>query len=553
MGTYWRAGQKMRGSAFDAALPSIGDAAGDLTAKSPAEAIAVIEQPDPQGAISPLLPQIARGLSAGFGNEAERALVSADPIVLPRLLSNGGKLAETIAGSSAMIEHLADVLPRLPTESFDAMNKVLLPVLVQDFQRAAFEPLVASLNGEDLLTEVKHLAKVNGFAAESFIPALAKRARETGIVHGLRGTLLNCKASQGRDSLLAATLEPTKEDVAWLLSESSIALQFRESQLLTLLRQVPATKIASIFADDQLSESVLSSIPDNAQDLLLRVATEVRLPLRAHLDVVSRLLPLISESQREDLVWGTLERCLCEHFGADESSIITSFLNLLGEKLDGRRLARFALGRDLKPALISRNLVAFEESAQEARNRILLAIDDVASALADHYTLDVDQAAGNACGQLLWDAHELDWRAKLRASGRLLPVLLRSGHAPVSRIVANTFPPVYRELAKEDDVPDLLRFIPFFDWDRCKSARREVVDAFLRSRVWAPSDLALTAFYAGDLQRFLRRIAKAYNGETYIQKIVDDIHQIPANAQDEVLQAVSDLYDDWPAKYDWRD
>lgn len=51
----------------------------------------------------------------------------------------------------------------------------------------------------------------------------------------------------------------------------------------------------------------------------------------------------------------------------------------------------------------------------------------------------------------------------------------------------------YLELAKQDDVPDLLKFVPFFDWDRGKAARRELVDAFLAAPAWHPRDLALTA------------------------------------------------------------
>jgi hypothetical protein len=545
--------KKIHGSAFASALPSIGDAAGDLTAKSPSEAIALIEQPDPQGAIATILPQIANGLSAGFGSEAAKALVHAAPTVLPRLLRSGGPLAETIASNSALIEYIADILPQLPAEDFETIREVMMPFLVRDFHRSAFEPLAASLDGNDLLAEVSHLAEVNSFAAPSFIQILADRARETGTTRELRGTLLNIKASPGRDSLLAATLDPRKEDIAWLLAQTTIASQFKESQLLALLRQAQTKQFASIFSDDQLAEVVLSSVPDSAQDLLLRVTTDVSIPLRAHLAVVSRLLPIISIADRDRLVWSTIERCLREHFADEEAPMISSFINLMGNQLDVKRLVGLGLGRDLEPALISRNLLAFEGTSNEARNRILYSIDNLASALAEHYTLELDQAAGTACAQMFADAQVLDPRAKLRASGRLLPTLLRSGHSPVSRIIANTFPQVYRELAKEDDIPDFLRFIPFFDWDRCKSARRELVDAFLRSRVWTPSDLAMTAFYAGDLPRFLRRIAKAYGGEGYIRKIVDGIEQNPAGAQGAILRAVTDLYDDWPAKYDWRD
>jgi hypothetical protein len=51
-----------------------------------------------------------------------------------------------------------------------------------------------------------------------------------------------------------------------------------------------------------------------------------------------------------------------------------------------------------------------------------------------------------------------------------------------------TFQPVYRELQKER-LPDFLGLVfLFLDWDRCKSARRELIEAFFRSD-WLGTDL----------------------------------------------------------------
>lgn len=269
--------------------------------------------------------------------------------------------------------------------------------------------------------------------------------------------------------------------------------------------------------------------------------------------MVSRVLPLLPDKRRVELLWRTLERCLSEHFAGDEASTIIFFLNTLGDQADGKRLAQLGLRRELDPDLVSRNLIALDSASDQARRRALQAIDDIASILAQHYLLNLDLFASSACARLFSDAKAIDRRAHLSASAQILPALLRSGHSPVSAIVTATFPVVYRELAKEDDVPDLLRFIPFFDWDRCKSARRELVDTFLRSRVWSPADFALAGLYSDDLPRFLRRMAKADDGRRYIACIERDLHSLPNQAQTAVSQAISNLYLDWPAKYDWRE
>ncbi|QTQ86085.1 hypothetical protein J8N08_22905 (plasmid) [Agrobacterium tumefaciens] len=545
--------KKMRGSAFASALPAIGDAAGDLAAKSPAGAIALVEQPDAQGALSAIVPQIANGLRVGFGDATEHALIQAHPMALSRLLSSSVDLAATLASSAPMIRRIAEILPQLPPDSFDAVKEALLPALVQDFQREAFLPLVASLSTEELLEEARHLAAVSMFAAESFIPVLSNRAHELGADRRLRDLLVTFDASQGRDQLLAAGLEPTEEDVDWLLDEQSIGPKLKEHLFLELLRRATTNEFASLFRNDHSAEEFVRSIPDSASDILLRAAGEIWLPLSVHLDVVSRLLPMVSKHQARDLLWRVIERCLREESLENGPTTIAHLLDLLGEKLDGSRLAKAGLGQDLPPRLFNRNMVAFGATAEKARNRLLHAIDDIARVLSERYSLDMDRGAGIACAQLFSDAESLDRGSHLRASGRLLPTLLRSGGSPVSPVIAATFPAVYRELAKEDDVPDLLRFIPFFDWDRCKSARRELVDAFLRSRTWSPGDLALTAFLAGDLQRLLRRVAKDDEGGQYIKRLSHEIPRLPLHARSDITRAVSNLYEDWPAKYDWRD
>ncbi|NSX94029.1 hypothetical protein [Agrobacterium tumefaciens] len=540
-------------SAFANTLPSIAAAAGDLAAKSPTPAVAFIEQSSLHDAILAMLPQIASGLEKDFRSETENALSRTETSVLWRLLESSPKLMQAVVNSVPLIARIGETLPQLPADALQEMKGALLPLLVDDRQLPAFAPLSKSLTTDELLKEVSHLADINDLAAETFIPLLATRARELKATPVLRNALATRKMSSGRDALIAAILTPATEDIDWLLRQKSVSSAFRSKQLLTLLQKASSDTVASIFCDDELARLALDILPDDATDVLLRATLEVTLPLSTHLTVVSRVLPLLPDKRRVELLWRTLERCLSEHFAGDEASTIIFFLNTLGDQADGKRLAQLGLRRELDPDLVSRNLIALDSASDEARRRALQAIDDIASILAQHYLLNLDLFASSACARLFSDAKAIDRRAHLSASAQILPALLRSGHSPVSAIVTATFPVVYRELAKEDEVPDLLRFIPFFDWDRCKSARRELVDTFLRSRVWSPADFALAGLYSDDLPRFLRRMAKADDGGRYIACIERDLHSLPNQAQTAVSQAISNLYLDWPAKYDWRD
>lgn len=545
--------KKTLGSAFANTLPSIAAAAGDLAAKSPTPAVAFIEQSSLHDAILAMLPQIASGLEKNFRSETENVLSRTETSVLWRLLGSSPELTQAVVNSVPLIARIGETLPQLPADALSEMKGALLPLLVDDRQLPVFAPLSKSLNTDELLKEVSHLAEFNDFAAETFIPLLATRARELEATAVLRNALAARKTSSGRDALIAAILTPVTEDIDWLLREESVSSAFRSKQLLTLLRKASSNTLETIFCDDELARLALALLPDDATDVLLRATLEVMLPLSTHLTVVSRVLPLLPDRQRIDVTWRTVERCLGERFSGDEVSTIIFFLNTLGSQVDGKRLARFGLRRELDSGVLSRNLIALDSASDVVRTRALQAIDDIASSLAQHYVLNLDPLASSACARLFSDAKTVDWRAHLSASAQLLPALLRSGHSPVSAIVTATFPVVYRELAKEDEVPDLLRFIPFFDWDRCKSARRELVDTFLRSRVWSPADFALAGLYSDDLPRFLRRMAKADDGGKYIARIEEGLYALPGEVRAVVSQTISNLHRDWPTKYDWRD
>jgi hypothetical protein len=172
--------------------------------------------------------------------------------------------------------------------------------------------------------------------------------------------------------------------------------------------------------------------------------------------------------------------------------------------------------------------------------------------LRERGSFDLDSAASEACVQLLFEAEKAAPRAALAAAGHLLPMLMRQRNDPVSPLIAASFPLIYREFAKKDDVPELLKFVPFFDWDRCKAARHELVSAFMSSS-WAPGDLALTAWRCNDLGKILRRTAKAYGGDRYISRVEADLARLPDACRRSAAQTIASIRSDWSSKFDWRD
>ncbi len=545
--------RKMQSARAGLSVSSVANAAATLAGRSPSGAITLLDQPDSQHALHALVPAIASGLNFGFNEATEHGLAQASPDTLMRLACASEELARSIAQSPILIERLAQVIPEFEPSSFEGMKAAVLPFLTEDFQFAAARPLLVSLAGDSLMAEVKHLAEVNGFEAISFIAPVVGRAREINELARLRNILLTIRPSPRRDRFIRTTLAATTEDVTWLLSENHLETAAARQILFDVLRSATTHEFRTLLADATLAQSILSNVPIDTSDILLRAVNDAELPLPRHVETVERLLAISSDQQKIDLAKKALDRCLRDHFGVDEIGTLTMLLGVIGSMLDGASILWRGLERGVSSSIAERNLIAFNEAPPQARQRIMAAVDDFGRALEGRHGLAFDKAASDSCAQLLWDSQSINKDGLLRASGRLLPMLLRERRAPVSAMIAASFPCIYRELAREDDVPDLLKFVPFIDWDRCKSARRELVDAFLSSPAWTPSDLALTACRSSDSARIFRRTAKSVGGDAYIDRILAELTSLPQWCQEQTMITITQIRSDRGSKYNWRD
>lgn len=539
--------RKIYGTPLMPTLPSVIAAAGLLAGRSPAGAIALLDRGDGEGAINTMVPAIADGLAAHFGNAVEQALAGARPPTFARLIVANLRLAQASLTSSKLIERMAQAVVELEPRIFDAFREEIMPAIVDDRHLILARPLFASLDADGVLAEVRRLNDFNQFEAKSLLSPLFGRARQLSAIESLRGMLVSFASSPGRDEFLGMTLSPVAEDAWWLLRQPDLSKDESNRLLQGVLRQANAQQFRDLFAHPSLAPLLIERLAGD-RDLLLRAADKGQLPLMLRTQIVLGLLPQSTEPEKRELATSLLEDCLRAHFGEDEMATFSTLFAILGPSLDGGWVARAGLGREMSASIINRNIVALNIAPKPARKRILAGIQELAEGLASRSPLDLDEAAASACAALLWDAQSVNFAGLLLSAGRLLPILFKSGQAPVSAIVAATFPFVYRELAKAEDVPDFFKFVPFIDWDRCKAARRELVDVFLSSDSWRPIDLALTACRASDVGKVLRRAVKAKCGEAYITRIAADLAMLPDPCRKEVKRAVTLIRSEWSAK-----
>jgi len=542
--------RKMKGHDMPASRMAVKQLAARLAERAPDGAISLLRQPDPDGAIDELIDSIAIGLGNGTAPRVEQVLVEAPTEIIARLVSQGGVLTRRVAKDDGLIGRMGGVLADVDRKLADRASMMLLPFLLDDRQLSAAIPIFERLDPQEIAVELSWLGDANDFQAQRLCAALIDRARDVGALSAVRDVLISSGASVRRDALLERTVAPIGTDVLWLLDEERLSETMTAALLISVLRRADDIEFAELFADRAIGERIVVGIPDDAVDILARATLLDSLPMNTYVRVIQSVIPKVDDAQKFEIARRAMGSCLRNRFDGDEAAVLSMLLGILGARLDGAWAARTGLERDRDAVVASRNLIIFEKAPSAARTRIVGAVDEIARTLQGRHDIDLAEAANDACARLMFDAEKTSRTALANAAGWLMPSLFRARRQPVSLMIAALFPMIYQELAKADEVPNLLKFVPFFDWDRCKTARRELVDAFMSSS-WSAGDLALTACRCGDVALILKRVAKSYGGEEYLAQIENDLGRLNDDSRRVVKRAIDEIRSDRSQKFDW--
>lgn len=532
--------RKMQGYDMPTGRTAIEEIAESLAERAPNGAISLLRQADPKGAIKDLIPNIAIGLGNGAAFCVEQILAKAPMDVIARLVAEGGALTSRVAADDELIRRMGAVLKEVDQELADRAGMMLLPFLVEDRQLPAAMPIFGRLDSKRIASALRWLRDANGFEGKQISAALIDRSREVGALPAVRDVLVSSGASARRDALLSRTAEPIVADVLWLLDEQRLSKTTTAALLVSVLERADDNQFTTLLSDQAVGVRMIAHLPDDAVNTLARAALRDCLPINAYIRVIQSVIPKVDDAQKFQIAERATGRCLRNQFEGDETAVLSMLLGILGSRLDGGWAARTGLERGINTEVASRNLIVFETAPPAARHRMVKAVDELARALLGRHGNDLTEAANDACARLMFDAEKTSRIALVDVAGGLIPSLLSARYQPVSLIIAALFPTIYRELAKADDVPDLLKFFPFFDWDRCKTARNELVDAFMSSS-WRAGDLALTAYRCGDVARILTRVAKSNGGDKYLSRIEKDLDRLDEDARRLVKRTIADI------------
>ncbi len=532
--------RKMQGQSMPAGRAAAEHLAGQLAERTPFGAISFLLQPDSKGAIVDLIPSIAAGLAKGADPAVEHALLDAPSDIVASLVAQDGDLSRRVVDDDALIERMGRILCSVHQELADRAGKMLLPYLIDDRQLPVAKPIVNKMDSSELAAELSWLGEANGFKAKRLSSMLIERARKVGSLSEIRDVLILSDASSQRDSLLAQSIEPTKVDVNWLLGEKRLTKTTISKLLVGVLEQASDEQFAELLSDSEVSTHILKHLPKDPVDILVRIAMQDSLSINDQVRVVSALIPRVSDSQKFEIADRAIARCMRSHFDGEEFEFLHMLLEIIGTKLNCRWVANIALGGGVESDVASRNLIVFNMAPMTVRENFVGAVDGIAYALQSRREIDLDEMGAEACAKIMFDSEKKSRQNLLEAAGFLMPSLFRARRFPVSSMIVALFPPLYKELAKSNDVPEILKFVPFFDWDRCKTARHELVDTFMSSS-WKPGDLALTAYLCSDVARILEYVGKLYGGQKYLSLIENDLCRLNEDVQEIVVRTISSI------------
>jgi hypothetical protein len=123
---------------------------------------------------------------------------------------------------------------------------------------------------------------------------------------------------------------------------------------------------------------------------------------------------------------------------------------------------------------------------------------------------------------LIRSYEELAYEASLRLSMESMTFCFGNPRLPVGNVVSSAFPPVYDAVVsgKANSITD--EMFGYFDWDKAKKLRRDIIDAFVAS-CWPPEELALIASKCQILRKVFNRLRRKWGGDEYLRSVIEGL------------------------------
>jgi hypothetical protein len=114
---------------------------------------------------------------------------------------------------------------------------------------------------------------------------------------------------------------------------------------------------------------------------------------------------------------------------------------------------------------------------------------------------------------------ELSYESSLRLLMQSIAFCFDNSRLPLGEVASAAFPSVYEAVSTGRATHVTDEMFGYFDWDKAKKLRKNVIDAYMAS-CWPADDLALVAAKCQILRKVIHRLQRKWGGDDYIHKMV---------------------------------
>ncbi len=524
---------------------SISQSATDLAAIDPKEALSFAQsQLLERNIFDSLIENAGVGIAISFNQRlADQLLKFEDSQLLKITLNSSQLLRKVIQTSSALTARLATALSNMGCSLSPSLRKMVLPLLVLDAHAPLARVLLSKGSVEELTGHLMHLSQTNGLESDEMRDLLVDCASKLGATEDLRQLVSEMRPSQQINSMLERLIGEEVSDLEWILTNNNLDQDRRQALLYLMLSKVSRSGLKRLMSSLDQAKHVFAILGTKSPlhvKLLISILRELEAPAVELLGFIMVLLPNLNG--REGVEWTQKAIDISLNLSASEvsSKNVAQLLNKVANNLSGSRVFAIGLRPDLPVKSAARNVEAMNQCKGSARRRLLDAVDEMATQISRRGSLDFSLETSETLAAILWESDQSHRKVLVKASVKLLPYLLNKPTVSASPLIAAVFPVIYRELAAANS-PDLLSVVfRFGDWDKCKTARRSLVQAFMRSD-WRIVDLAIAAARSADTARILGVVANEPNGYKILESLNSEIQAIPLKNKDAVKYALFEI------------
>ncbi len=192
-----------------------------------------------------------------------------------------------------------------------------------------------------------------------------------------------------------------------------------------------------------------------------------------------------------------------------KKSILEDIINNVIDENQQRQIIDILIPHISSPAAINRNLAILRKDKGFLFDSLLSRIAEITEKLSSYKNLEPENI--QFWSVLIFKSGVKHKEAQLLASNRALEYAFQLKSYPVSPLIVAAFPIVYASLSEEFQSPNFFTFFLWAGWDRKKTARRELISAFVNS-AWPPIDLLNAAESASILEEVVRELIDDYRG-----------------------------------------